>query len=184
LAEKVLGLQDTILTRYRSVHQIAMNAMRIRCHGNLHLGHMLHTGKDFFIIDFEGEPGWTLSQRRIKRSPLRDVAGMIRSFHYAADDTMRHHAETGNLHPDQVRALQPWARFWEHQVSADFLGAYLAVTKGSGLLPKSNAGLPALLEAFLLDQAIIEMSRELQGRSEVIRVPLEGILQIVSPAES
>src|SRR6185437_7006139 len=115
---------------------------------------------------------------------LRDLAGMIRSFHYAADATLRHHAETGNLHADQMRALQPWARFWERQVSADFLGAYLAITKNAGLLPKSKAGLPALLEAFLLDQAIIEMSRELQGRSEVIRVPLEGILQIISPAES
>ncbi len=182
LAEKVLELQDTILARYRAVHQTPMSAMRIRAHGNLHLGHVLHTGKDFFIIDFEGEPGWTLSQRRIKRSPLRDLAGMIRSFHYVADVTLRHHAETGNLHPDQARALQPWARFWERQVSASFLGAYLAVTKGSGLLPKTNAGLPALLEAFLLDQAVIEMSRELQNRSDVIRVPLEGILQIIAPA--
>jgi maltose alpha-D-glucosyltransferase/alpha-amylase len=184
LAEKVLAIQDTILDRYRAVHQTAMTAMRIRCHGNLHLGHVLHTGKDFFIIDFEGEPGWTLSQRRIKRSPLRDLAGVIRSFHYVADATLRHHAETVNLHPEQFRALQPWARFWERQVSADFLGAYLAVTEKSDLLPKTKPGLAALLEAFLLDQAIIEMSRELQRRSEDIRVPLEGILHIVAPAES
>jgi maltose alpha-D-glucosyltransferase/alpha-amylase len=184
LAEKVLALQDVILDRYRTVHQTAMTAMRIRCHGNFHLGHVLHTGKDFFIIDFEGEPGWTLSQRRIKRSPLRDVAGMIRSFHYAADATLRHHAETGNLHADQTRALQPWARFWERQVSADFLGAYLTATKGSNLLPKTKAGLAALLEAFLLDQAVIEMSRELQRHSDIIRVPLEGLLQIVAQTQS
>ncbi len=184
IAEKVLGLQDVILARYRAVHQTPMTAMRIRCHGNLHLGHVLHTGKDFFIIDFEGEPGWTLSQRRIKRSPLRDVAGMIRSFHYAADATLRHHAETGNLHPDQVRALQPWAKFWERQVSADFLGAYLVAIAKSNLLPKTKTGLAALLEAFLLDQAIIEMSRELHNQSEIIRVPLEGILQIVAPTDS
>jgi maltose alpha-D-glucosyltransferase / alpha-amylase len=182
LAEKVLALQDDILNRYRAVHQTAMTAMRIRCHGNLHLGHVLHTGKDFFIIDFEGEPGWTLSQRRIKRSPLRDIAGMIRSFHYVADTTLRHHAETGNFHPDQVRALQPWARFWERQISADFLGAYLTATGKSNLLPNTKAGIAALLEAFLLDQAVIEMSRELQRQSEVIRVPLEGILQIIAPA--
>jgi maltose alpha-D-glucosyltransferase/alpha-amylase len=184
LAEKVIGLQEVILARYRAVHQTPMTAMRIRCHGNLHLGHILHTGKDFVIIDFEGEPGWTLSQRRIKRSPLRDIAGMIRSFHYAADTALLHLAETGNLHADQVRALQPWARFWERQVSADFFGAYLKVTKDSGLLPKTKLGLPALLEAFLLDQAVIEMSRELQNRCEIIRVPLEGILQILSPAET
>jgi maltose alpha-D-glucosyltransferase/alpha-amylase len=184
LAEKVLALQDAVLSRYRAVHQTPMTAQRIRCHGNLHLGHVLHTGKDFFIIDFEGEPGWTLSQRRIKRSPLRDVAGLIRSFDYAADVTLRQHAEAGNLNPEQYRALQPWARFWERQVSADFLGAYLAVTAKTDLLPKTKSGLAALLEAFLLDQAVIEMSRELQYRSEAIRVPLESILQIIAPAEA
>jgi maltose alpha-D-glucosyltransferase/alpha-amylase len=184
LAEKVLAMQDAVLARYRAVHQTVMTAMRIRCHGNLHLGHVLHTGKEFFIIDFEGEPAWTLSQRRIKRSPLRDIAGMIRSFHYVVDATLRLHAEGGNLNPDQFKALQPWARFWERQVSADFLGAYLTATGKSDLLPKTKDGLAALLEAFLLDQAIIEMSRELQRRSEGIRVPLEGILHIVAPAES
>ena len=184
LAEKVLGLQDAILGRYRSVHQIGINAMRIRCHGNLHLGHLLHTGKDFFIIDFEGEPGWTLSQRRIKRSPLRDIAGVIRSFHYASEDALQHHGETGNLNAEQVRALRPWASYWMRQVSAEFFGAYLAATDKSGLLPKTKGALAALLEAFMLDQAIIEMSRELQRRSEHIRVPLEGILHIVAPAEA
>ncbi|HXT13553.1 MAG TPA: maltose alpha-D-glucosyltransferase [Candidatus Angelobacter sp.] len=183
LAEKVLGMQDAILARYRAVHQTPMTAMRIRCHGNFHLGHVLHTGKDFYIIDFEGEPGWTLSQRRIKRSPLRDIAGMIRSLHYVSDVALRQHAETGNLNADQLRALQPWARHWETQISADFLGAYLKVIGKTELLPKTKAGLAALLEAFLLDQAVIEMSRELQHRAEVIRVPLEGILHIIAPAE-
>ncbi len=182
LAEKVLATQDAILKRYQVVHQTPMAAMRIRCHGNLHLGHVLHTGKDFVIIDFEGEPEWTLSQRRIKRSPFRDVASMIRSFHYASEVALRQHAETGNLHEEQARALQPWARFWERQVTADFLGAYLAAVGKSNLLPKTKEGLAALLEAFLLDQAIIEMRRELQSRSEVIRIPLEGILQILDPA--
>jgi len=184
LAEKVIAVQDTILNRYRAIYQTPMTAMRIRCHGNLHLGHLLHTGKDFFIIDFEGEPAWSLSQRRIKRSPLRDLAGMIRSFHYVAEEALRRHAENGNLLSEQVRALQPWARFWVHQVSADFLGAYLGAIDKSNLLPKSKPGLAALVEAFLLDQAIIEMSRELNGHSESIRVPLEGILHIVAPDKS
>jgi maltose alpha-D-glucosyltransferase/alpha-amylase len=181
LAEKVLSFQDTILSRYRSVYELPMAAQRIRGHGNLHLGHVLNTGKDFVIIDFEGEPGWTLSQRRIKRSPFRDVAGMIRSFHYAADVTLRQLAESSNLHEEQFHALQPWARFWERRVSADFLRAYLDATTKSGLLPEGKQCLVALLEAFLLDQAVIEMGRELQARSEVIRVPLEGILHIVAP---
>jgi maltose alpha-D-glucosyltransferase/alpha-amylase len=184
IADKVLALQDTILNRYRTVYQIPMNALRIRCHGNLHLGHLLHTGKDFFIIDFEGEPAWTLSQRRIKRSPLRDIAGVIRSFDYAAESALRHHAEAGNLGAEQFRALQPWARSWVHQVSADFLGAYLAAIAKSNLLPKTKPGFAALVEAFLLDQAVIEMSRELQARSESIRIPLGGILNIIAPTKS
>ena len=183
LAEKVLAVQDAVLGRYRAIYQTPMKALRIRSHGNLHLGHVLHTGKDFFIIDFEGEPGWTLSQRRIKRSPLRDIAGMIRSFHYVAEAAMRHQVETGNLHEEQSRALQPWARFWVRQVSADFLGAYLAAIETSNLLPKATPALAALTEAFLLDQTIIEMSRELQRHSEGIRIPLEGILQILETAD-
>ena len=184
LAEKVLGVEETILACHREVYQTRMEALRIRCHGNLHLGHLLNTGKDFFIIDFEGEPAWTLSQRRIKRSPLRDLAGIIRSFHYVADDTLRQHAEAGNLNEEQFRALQPWARFWERHVSADFLGAYRTATMKSDLLPKTKESDEAQLEAILLDQAIIEMSRELQRRSEGIRIPLEGILQIVAPTKS
>ncbi len=183
LAEKVLALQDTILNRYRAVYQIPMSALRIRCHGNLHLGHLLHTGKDFFIIDFEGEPGWTLSQRRIKRSPLRDIAGIIRSFDYAVAFALGHQAEAGNLEAEQFRALLPWARFWIQQVSADFLNAYLTAIAKSNLLPKTKPGFTALTEAFLLDQSIIEMSRELQTLNEDIRIPLEGILHLISPVK-
>jgi len=183
LAERVLAVQDSILGRYRKVYQTPMKASRIRSHGNLHLGHVLHTGTDFFIIDFEGEPAWTLSQRRIKRSTLRDIAGMIRSFHHVAEASLRHHVEAGNLREEQFRALQPWARFWVHQVSAEFLGAYLAAIAKSNLLPKNKPCLAALTEAFLLDQSIIEMSRELQRHSEGIRLPLEGILQILATAD-
>ena len=184
VAEKVLALQDTILNRYRSVYQIPMNALRIRCHGNLHLGHLLHTGKDFFIIDFEGEPGWTLSQRRIRHSPLRDIAGVVRSFAYAAESALRQQAEAGNLEAEQFRELLPWSRFWVRQVSADFLNAYLTAIAKSNLLPKSKPGLSALVDAFLLDQAIIEMSRELHTHNESIRIPLEGILRFISSAKS
>jgi maltose alpha-D-glucosyltransferase/alpha-amylase len=183
LAEKVLGLQETILARYRAVHQTPIAAQRIRSHGNYHLGHVLHTGKDFVIIDFEGEPAWTLSERRIKRSPLRDVAAMIRSFHYAIDAALRHQLESGSLHEEQLRALKPWGLFWERRVSADFLRAYRTATAQSNLLPKTKQGLAILLEAFLLDQAIIEMNRELQRHSETVRVPLQGILQIVGPTD-
>jgi maltose alpha-D-glucosyltransferase / alpha-amylase len=184
LAEKVLAAQDTILACYRAVHQTPMAAMRIRCHGNLHLEHVLHTGKDFTIIDFEGEIGWSLGERRIKRSPLRDVAAMIRSFHNVAQASLRHHMESDHLNPEQFHLLESWARFWEHGVSALFLNAYLAATKTSALLPKTKPDLDVLLHAFLLDQAVIEMGRKLNRHPDLIAVPLQGILQILKPAAS
>ena len=83
-AQKVLGLEDEIVRRFQSILYDKISAIRIRCHGDYHLGQVLFTGKDFVIIDFEGEPARPLTERRLKRSPLKDVAGMIRSFHYAA----------------------------------------------------------------------------------------------------
>ncbi|MDB6020448.1 MAG: trehalose synthase, partial [Pedosphaera sp.] len=179
LAEKAIAAQDVILARYRSVHETPVAALRIRCHGNFHLGHVLHTGKDFVIIDFEGETGRSLSERRIKRSPLRDVAAMIRSFHCAAQAALRQQLEAEKVQGQQLRALEAWAHFWEQGVSALFLNAYFAVTKPSPLLPKTKQGITALIEAFLLDQAVIEMSREPDRRLDRVQVPLQGMLQVI-----
>jgi maltose alpha-D-glucosyltransferase/alpha-amylase len=183
LAEKALAAQDTILARYRTVYQTPMAALRIRCHGNFHLGHVLHTGKDFVITDFEGEPGRPLSERRIKRSPLRDVAAMIRSFHCVAQAALQQQLEADKPHEQQLRTLESWAHFWEHGVSALFLNAYFAATKPSPLLPKTRPGLTALIEAFLLDQTVIEMSREPGRHLDRIHVPLQGMLQVIGSAE-
>ncbi|MDB6108543.1 MAG: trehalose synthase [Pedosphaera sp.] len=179
LVDKALAAQETIQGRYRAVYQTPMAAMRIRCHGNFHLGHVLHTGKDVVIINFAGEPGRPLSEQRIKRPALRDVAAMIRSFHYAAHSALRQQLEEDNLTEGQLRVLEPWAHFWEHGVSALFLNAYLAGTRSSSLLPKTNQALALLLETFLIDQAVSEMGRELLRPSNEIQVPLQGILEIV-----
>ena len=111
-ARQVLALEAGIMQRFRKVYETRIDAVRIRIHGDYHLGQILHTGKDFLIIDFEGEPDIALSQRRLKRSPLRDVAGMIRSFHYAAYDALLIQAEHGALQPARMEAAATWERYW------------------------------------------------------------------------
>ncbi|HLH73542.1 MAG TPA: maltose alpha-D-glucosyltransferase, partial [Chloroflexota bacterium] len=118
------------LQRFRSIVDHKINASRIRCHGDYHLGQVLYTGKDFMIIDFEGEPARPISERRIKRSPMIDVAGMLRSFHYAASTGLLSAAEMGALRPEDLGTIEPWVRFWQVWVSAAFLKHYLTTADG------------------------------------------------------
>jgi maltose alpha-D-glucosyltransferase/alpha-amylase len=179
LAEKVIGLQSTIIGRYAAIYKTPMEAERIRCHGNFHLGHVLYTGKDFVIIDFEGEPTRSLSERRIKRSPLRDVAAMMYSFGFAAHAALAQQRDAGAIHAEQTNLLREWARFWSRQVNCAFLNAYRTATDGSSLLPKTKEGLAVLLEAFLLDQSITELGRLWYCDKQKMGVPLQGILRII-----
>jgi len=155
--------------------------MRIRCHGDYHLGQVLYTGKDFIIIDFEGEPARPLSERRIKRSPLRDVAGMLRSFHYAAYTALFAEEAEGVYasHPAALAALEPWARFWYHWVAAVFLRTYREVASRASFLPRAREELQVLLDAYLLQKAVYEVGYELNNRPDWVRVPLRGILQLL-----
>ncbi|MBI2304763.1 MAG: maltose alpha-D-glucosyltransferase [Chloroflexi bacterium] len=177
-AQRVLALEDTLIGRFQAFRQQKFSAMRIRCHGDYHLGQVLYTGKDFAIIDFEGEPARPLSERRLKRSPLKDVAGMIRSFHYAVCAALSVQS-LPSLRPEDLPVLEPWAQQWYFWVSATFLGAYLATMKNASLLPQNPEELKVLLEAYLLEKAVYEMGYELNNRPSWIRVPLEGILQLL-----
>jgi maltose alpha-D-glucosyltransferase/alpha-amylase len=181
-AERLLSLQEEILKKLRAIYQTRLEAMRIRCHGDYHLGQVLYTGKDFIIIDFEGEPARPLGERRIKRSPMRDVAGMIRSFDYATYAALFQHMERGNLQPEQLRHVEPWTRLWYRWVSAVFLKEYLAVLGDSDLLPKSKTELAVLLDAHLLEKAIYEIGYELNTRPDWIKIPLQGVLQLLPAA--
>ncbi len=182
-AKQVLDLQDRILKRFRSILDRKITAMRIRVHGDYHLGQVLFTGKDFVIIDFEGEPAHALSARRIKRSPLRDVAGMLRSFHYASNAPLIGKGAGSMVLPGDINRLEPWANCWNLWVSASFLSAYLASSSQASFLPRSREELASLLSVYLLEKSIYELGYELNNRPDWVKLPLRGILMLLETAE-
>jgi len=181
-AQQVLDSEKNIIERFRLIRNRRISAARIRCHGDYHLGQVLYTGKDFVIIDFEGEPARSLSERRIKRSPLRDVAGMIRSFHYAAHSALLDQASLG-LKSEDLSALQHWAQFWYVWVSSCFLMSYLNGVKPAQLLPDDQEQRRILLDTYLLEKAVYEIGYELNNRPDWLQVPLQGILQMIKTGE-
>ncbi|MGI4827531.1 MAG: maltose alpha-D-glucosyltransferase [Janthinobacterium lividum] len=153
--------------------------LRIRIHGDYHLGQTLRSRSDFILVDFEGEPARTLEERRRKQSPLRDVAGMLRSFSYAANSALQRVAQR---RPDTVDALRPWTLLWEHASSAAFLQGYTeAVAARPGLIP-SDAEARTLLSALLLEKAFYELLYELNNRPTWLSIPLSGLLALLNPA--
>jgi maltose alpha-D-glucosyltransferase/alpha-amylase len=181
-AERLLSLERQIVSSCHALVRGPLSGVRIRVHGDLHLGQVLYTGNDFVFIDFEGEPERSLGERRIKRSPLRDVAGMLRSFDYAA-----HYALVG-ADPDAtpVRAedaprLRPWARFWSQWMGSSFLRAYLRAVDGAGLVPDAEAELDLVLRALLLEKAVYELGYELGSRPTWVPVPVRGLLGLLEP---
>ncbi|CAN5471299.1 hypothetical protein BH11MYX1_BH11MYX1_02610 [soil metagenome] len=149
--------------------------MRTRVHGDYHLGQVLWTGDDFVIIDFEGEPGRPLSQRRFKRTPLRDVAGLVRSLHYASAAALRN----GKHRPEDVALLQPWARAWSEWTSAAFVAGYLEKAAGTAIVPKQATDLQLLLEFFLIEKCVYEIGYELDNRPDWVEIPLRGLLSLL-----
>ncbi|MBM4259049.1 MAG: maltose alpha-D-glucosyltransferase [Deltaproteobacteria bacterium] len=184
LAQRVLELEKEVGKRFQSVIGRKITAMRIRHHGDYHLGQVLYTGKDFVIIDFEGEPARPLSERRIKRSPLRDVAGMLRSFHYAAYNVLfaQETQGSGDSTPEAQTLRESWARVWHLWVSALFLRSYRDTAHRAPFVPHSLDELHVLLDAYLLEKAVYELSYELNNRPEWVRIPLAGILQLLGEA--
>jgi trehalose synthase-fused probable maltokinase len=175
--EKVLGSGPQIIERFHAALSVPIRAVRTRIHGDYHLGQVLYTGADFVIIDFEGEPARPLSQRRLKRSPLQDVAGMLRSFHYAAYAPLL--ASTGSVKVDDSNSgkLNGWAEVWAKWVSGRFLDEYLKTARGAEFLPPSREEIDSLLQLHVLEKAVYELGYELNNRPDWVAIPLEGISQ-------
>jgi maltose alpha-D-glucosyltransferase / alpha-amylase len=150
---------------------------RIRIHGDYHLGQVLRSRSDFVILDFEGEPARSLTQRRAKQSPLKDVAGMLRSFSYAAYAALNTFAQR---RPDDARNLEPWATLWQNAVSSEFLRAYqLTINETNPDLIPKPAHSQLLLNAYLLEKSLYELLYELDNRPTWVRIPLAGILALL-----
>lgn len=176
-AKKILNREGDIIACFQSILDRKISAMRIRCHGDYHLGQVLYTGKDFVIFDFEGEPARPLSERRLKRSPLRDVAGMLRSFHYASCAALFSQRASGLVRRKDFEYLEAWAQFWYLRVCAAFLKAYLPAVSRVSILPREKDQLRVLLDAYLLEKAVYELGYELNNRPDWLRIPLQGIQQ-------
>jgi len=179
LAEQALALEERVIGRFRGLVGAKLAAERIRCHGDYHLGRVLFTGRDFVILGFEGEPRRPLSERRLKRSPLRDVAAMLRSFHYAASAKLFEEAAAGLVSRGALAELETWARYWERWVSASFLRSYLERARGASFLPASREDVAMLLDIYRLEKALSELTQELSRRPAWAGIPLQGILGIV-----
>jgi len=176
-AKAILDLDNRILKRLQAFADNKMEAMRIRIHGDYHLGQILFTGNDFVIIDFEGEPARSLAERRIKQSPLKDVAGMIRSFHYAAYLSLLAQSETRS---EYVSRLTSWAELWYSVMAASFIGSYLDTVRSSQIVPAETSQLQILLDVFLIEKAVYELGYELNNRPAWVLVPIRGIISLVT----
>jgi maltose alpha-D-glucosyltransferase/alpha-amylase len=132
------------------------------------------------ILDFEGEPSRSLAERRLKKSPLLDVAGMIRSYHYCSRVGQSNVVKRGMGTPEDEHLLAQAAQIWYHAVSGLFLSSYLAIVTNQGLLPSKSEDTQRLLQVYLLEKACYELRYELNNRPDWVDVPMQGILSLSS----
>jgi maltose alpha-D-glucosyltransferase / alpha-amylase len=176
LARRVAELEPAIIQSYRALCDHRLSGKRIRLHGDCRLGQVLWTGKDFVFIDFEGDSSVPLSERRLKHSPMRDVATMLRSFHYAAAVGLDQHVERGSIPPENMLRFQSWLRYWNLWVSVAYLKAYFQATAGARILPDDEDAIRAMLRGYLLDRAMNELGRQLSNGDAGLEIPLSGVL--------
>ena len=173
----LLAREGEIRSRLLTLRDTRMSGDRIRNHGDFQLANLLYSGNDWMITNFEGDSTRPLSERRIKRSALRDVATMLRSFHYVSHAALFGDVPgivaTKNGHPQ----LEMWATTWYHWVSRVFLKEYFSVAGAASFLPQKSEELSILLGAYRLERALTEIEYELEQRPAWIRIPVHGILE-------
>jgi maltose alpha-D-glucosyltransferase/alpha-amylase len=174
-AALALSRRGALLAKFRALTGLHDAGHWTRIHGDYHLGQVLRARGDFVILDFEGEPARSLAERRAKQSPLKDVAGMVRSFSYAVFSALTQYT---TRRPEDFPQLEPWARAWESMVTAEFLRAYRSTIGDSPIVPAGQPDFEALLQVYVLDKALYELVYELNNRPAWIRIPLHGIVSL------
>jgi maltose alpha-D-glucosyltransferase/alpha-amylase len=176
----VLDGESRLLEAFSALTRHRIDTHRIRVHGDFHLGQVLHSGRDFVIIDFEGEPSRAPTERRIKKTGLADVAGMLRSFQYAARAGLLAHADRGLVSTEQLPAFERREQLWQLWITIGYLTGYLSVTDGTPIVPDDPGDLLTLLSAYTLDKALYEVRYDLAHRPDWAPIPLHGIVQLLA----
>jgi maltose alpha-D-glucosyltransferase / alpha-amylase len=175
--QAVLSRRKQCLDRLASLTRMPVGAMKTRIHGDLHLGQVLVVQADFQIVDFEGEPARSTEARRAKSSPLRDVAGMLRSFDYAAEAALVKFAERD---PEAMARLTPFAEEWKQVVRRSFLRSYTKWIAGCPSWPADETEAQRMLNLFMLHKVLYEIGYEAANRPSWLRIPLTGLTATLS----
>jgi maltose alpha-D-glucosyltransferase/alpha-amylase len=170
-----LGRRRRVFDFFKQVDARQIRAFRNRIHGNYHLGNVLRVKSDYVIINFEADPSLPLAQRRVKQSPLKDVASMLRSFSYGAYATLLNYTAR---RPVELGNLIPWARLCERAAAGAFLHAYRESAGPADYFPDDPDSFRLLLQAYVMDKALNELLYELENHPAWVRIPLEGILSL------
>ncbi len=178
---RILEGSARLRKRLEPISKLAADVVKTRVHGDYHLGQVLRTDGDFIILDFEGEPARSVEERREKRSPLKDVVGMLRSFDYAAFAAL---FEFTKSRPEAFERLIPWARLWQTWTSAVFWRAYRDASGRAPHLPQDPSSLALLLDAYALDKILYELLYELNNRPTWVCIPLQGIESLIEREEA
>lgn len=177
---KLLGIRQNLMKKFVDLRSAPVDSFRARIHGDYHLGQVLYTGNDFVIIDYEGEPMRSIGERKTKHSQLRDVAGMIRSFQYAAYAYMLN-AVMVQKDRDKDK-LERVADVWSNAVTRIYLQSYVERVKGSKIIPSDESSFRILMEAYLSEKAIYEIGYELNNRPDWALIPIKGLIQLLEVA--
>jgi maltose alpha-D-glucosyltransferase/alpha-amylase len=186
MASQVRQLRPSLLAEFRAFSTQRMHATRTRCHGDCKLDQVLSTGKDFVFIDFEGRPSQSIGDRRIKRSPLRDVIGLMRSFDYAAQATLfglvsKRGTAAGVIREQDRSAMLSWSNAWRLWIHDSFLKGYLDVTSTASFIPQNLAERNVLFRVTLLEKLLVEVAGELRNRPAWLGIPLRGLHEACAP---
>lgn len=174
---EIIKCEQTVLNYISRFLKGKISARKIRIHGDLHLGQVLFTGKDFVFINFEGNASVSITERKLKRSPLRDVASMVWSFYFASATALNQYKSSST---ESLELLEKYSDSWWQRVTNLFLTEYIEIIKDSGLLPEEKDELEFMLCSYMLEKNLAELNYALTINPEKALIPLKGIRLIIA----